>query len=184
MDLFQLRVAIIEFSSLNQLEKGMTKDLDLDAEEFLMSRSCSTDGESIFNDANDLVQVVRLEHHQPFRFEEILLTQGDNAGFIIVIFHVQNKVAFRNENFLFGVAIHNASLTGLWSCQYLRDNCIMSEIEGKVLGLGFLDLIAQGLVERYRDLRRHINDSLGDDQANISFWSIQNPCQLASRIRG
>ena len=33
MDLFQLRVAIIEFSSLNQLEKGMTKDLDLDAED-------------------------------------------------------------------------------------------------------------------------------------------------------
>jgi len=80
----------------------------------------STDREGIFNNANDFVQVVRLEHHQFFRLNEILLAQGDNPGFIIIIFHVQNKVTLRNKDFFFRIGIHNASLASIRAVSILE----------------------------------------------------------------
>jgi len=43
----------------------------------------------------------------------------------------------------------------------------MREVEGQVLGSGLPDFIEEGFVERDRDLRRHVDDPLGDDQTQL-----------------
>ena len=43
----------------------------------------------------------------------------------------------------------------------------MREVEGQVLGPGLPDLVEERLVERHRDLRRHVDDALRDNQPEL-----------------
>ena len=60
----------------------------------------------------------------------------------------------------------------------------MSEVEGQIFGLCFLDLVEESFIEWDRDLRRNVLDPLGDDKAN-SILGVEKIAQplLSAALR-